>query len=94
MASEASQASKRPREAFGDVEARRWADGSDDLRTSLRATAVGVGLDLGASADFDARYELLAPIGSGAFSVVRVQSRNRRKRGEPRVSLDANQSVT
>ena len=76
-ASEASQASKRPREAFGDVEARRWADGSDDLRTSLRAAALGAGLDLGASADFDARYELLAPIGSGAFSVVRgVRSRS------------------
>ena len=77
MASQASQASKRPREAFGDVEARRWADGSDDLRTSLRAAALGAGLDLGASADFDARYELLAPIGSGAFSVVRgVKSRS------------------
>ncbi|KAH8057745.1 helicase [Aureococcus anophagefferens] len=76
MASEASPASKRPREAFGDVEARRWADGSDDLRTSLRR-GLGAGLDLGASADFDARYELLAPIGSGAFSVVRgVKSRS------------------
>ncbi|KAH8052581.1 serine/threonine kinase [Aureococcus anophagefferens] len=28
---------------------------SDDLRTSLRAAALGAGLDLGASADFDAR---------------------------------------
>ena len=64
--------SKRAREEALDVEKARGSPASENISRDLRAAAVDAQVALGSSAEFDRRFALAEPIGSGAFSVVRA----------------------